>query len=62
MAHFFLPDESLNRQKIMGVGLALGGALLLLMLGETGLPDVSHASPIGYGLVTVAMMCQLLFK
>ncbi len=56
MAHFFLPDEPLTRQKSLGVLLALGGALLLAILGESGLPDVSQASPVGYVLVMIAML------
>jgi drug/metabolite transporter (DMT)-like permease len=56
MAHFFLPDEPLTRRKGLGVLLALSGALLLVIRGESGLPDVSQASPIGYGLVLLAML------
>jgi len=55
MAHFSLPDESLNLKKGIGVALALGGALLLTIRGENGLPDVQQASFIGYGLVFLAM-------
>ncbi len=57
MAHFFLIDELLTRRKIIGVVLALAGALLLALRGESGLPDVQRASPIGYGLVLLAMVC-----
>lgn len=56
MAHFFLADESLSWRKSTGVVLALGGAVLLAVRGESGLPDVTRASPIGYGLVFVAMI------
>jgi drug/metabolite transporter (DMT)-like permease len=56
MAHFFLPDEKMTRRKALGVILALSGALLLTLLGETGLPDVDQANPIGYALVFVAMI------
>lgn len=56
MAHFFLTDESLTRLKGLGVALALGGAVLLAARGESGLPDVSRAEPIGYGLVLLAML------
>lgn len=56
MAHFLLPDEPLTRQKILGVATALAGALLLAVLGESGLPDVSRADPIGYILVVAAMI------
>jgi drug/metabolite transporter (DMT)-like permease len=55
LAHFFLPDESLSLRKGVGVVLALGGAVLLALRGESGLPDVSQASPVGYGLVLLAM-------
>lgn len=51
MAHFFLPDERLNRYKSLGVALALSGALLLVIRGETGLADVQAANPLGYLLV-----------
>jgi drug/metabolite transporter (DMT)-like permease len=56
MAHFLLPDEPLTRQKALGVATALAGALLLAILGESGLPDVSRAEPIGYILVVAAMI------
>lgn len=56
LAHFFLPDEKMTRRKALGVILALSGALLITLLGETGLPDVSRANPIGYVLVFVAMI------
>jgi len=56
LAHFVLPDELLNRRKAIGVTLALGGALLLALSGEDGLPDANDAAPTGYLLVTVAMV------
>jgi drug/metabolite transporter (DMT)-like permease len=56
MAHFTLQDESLNRRKASGIALALSGALLLVLLGESGLPDVSRVNPLGYGLVFFAMI------
>ena len=56
LAHFVLPDELLNRRKGFGVTLALGGALLLALSGENGLPDATEAVPTGYLLVTVAMV------
>lgn len=56
LAHFFLPDEKMTRRKALGVILALSGALLLTLLGETGLPDVDQANPLGYLLVFVAMV------
>jgi drug/metabolite transporter (DMT)-like permease len=57
MAHFILPEEPLTKRKIIGVVLALSGALLLVLLGESGLPDVSQASPTGYLLAFTAMIC-----
>jgi drug/metabolite transporter (DMT)-like permease len=56
MAHFFLPDESLNRIKSLGVILALGGAFLLAARGESGLPDVAQADPRGYALVFLSIV------
>jgi drug/metabolite transporter (DMT)-like permease len=56
MAHFTLEDEQLTVRKSIGVALALSGALLLAILGESGLPDVQRASPLGYGLVIGAMV------
>ncbi|OQY31272.1 MAG: hypothetical protein B6I38_06070 [Anaerolineaceae bacterium 4572_5.1] len=40
LAHLFLSDEELTRRKGLGVLLALSGALMLVVLGETGLEDV----------------------
>jgi drug/metabolite transporter (DMT)-like permease len=54
MAHFWLQDEKLNPRKVIGVVLAFGGAVLLAVLRENGLSEV-EASPIGYGLVILAM-------
>ncbi len=56
LAHFVLPDELLTRRKALGVGLALGGALLLALSGEDGLPDVEQTLPVGYLLVGVGMV------
>lgn len=56
MAHFFLADETLNLAKVTGVVLALGGAVLLAVRGESGLPEASQASPLGYGLVALAIL------
>jgi drug/metabolite transporter (DMT)-like permease len=50
-AHFFLPDERLTGVKFMGVMLALTGAMLVVVRGETGLPNVQEASIWGYLLV-----------
>jgi drug/metabolite transporter (DMT)-like permease len=56
MAHFLLTDEQLNRRKIFGIALALSGAILMIALGETGLPSVTVANPLGYLLVLLAML------
>jgi drug/metabolite transporter (DMT)-like permease len=56
MAHFFLTDERLTSRKIIGIALALGGALLLVLQGESGLPDASQSSPIGFALVMLGMI------
>ncbi len=56
LAHFFLADERLTLRKLMGVILALSGALLMLVLGESGLPDVAQVNPLGYLLAFTAMI------
>ena len=56
LAHFFLTDEKLTRLKGSGVLLALGGAILLAVMGETGLADVEAGNPIGYVFVFGAMI------
>lgn len=57
IAHFFLPEESLTKRKVAGVVIALSGAVLLVLLGETGLPGASESNSIGYLLVFTAMIC-----
>ncbi len=56
LAHFFLPDEQLNRRKVVGIAIALGGAAMLALSGESGLPNVSQADPRGYLLMALAML------
>jgi drug/metabolite transporter (DMT)-like permease len=56
MAHFALEDESLTPRKGFGVCLALAGALLLTLRGETGLGEGVSFNPLGYGLVFLAMV------
>jgi drug/metabolite transporter (DMT)-like permease len=56
MAHFLLPDEALTWRKSLGVLLALSGAVFLALRGESGLPGIERASPIGYFLVLGAMV------
>jgi drug/metabolite transporter (DMT)-like permease len=56
LAHFLLPDESLTWRKSAGIALALGGAMLLVLRGESGLAHVGRASPLGFGLVTLSII------
>jgi drug/metabolite transporter (DMT)-like permease len=56
IANYLLPDERLSIKKVVGVLLALGGAALLAIRGETGLPDVHQASIIGYGLALTGIL------
>ncbi len=55
LAHFFLDDETLTSRKGVGVMLALSGALLMTIRGESGLAGVGRANPLGYGLMLVAL-------
>jgi drug/metabolite transporter (DMT)-like permease len=57
-AHFFLPDEKLTRNKVVGVSLALMGALFLALRGESGLAGVGRANPLGFLLVTVGLLAE----
>lgn len=56
LAHFLLPDERLSLRTILGVLLSLGGAFLIVALGETGLPDVADANPVGYVMIFAAAL------
>lgn len=51
MAHFFLRGDELTRRKVMGVTLALSGAILLTLSGQTGLGDSAEFNPLGYLLI-----------
>lgn len=55
LAHFFLSDEPLTKRKSLGIFLAFAGAFVLVISGESGLPNVERANPIGYLLVLLAM-------
>lgn len=59
LAHFMLPDERLTSRKAAGIGLALAGAALLVLRGESGLPGVA-GSPIGYALALGAILSDSL--
>ena len=54
LAHIFLADEKLTWRKILGVILALSGAVMLAALGESGLVDV-EGSVWGYLMIFGAM-------
>lgn len=56
LAHFVLDGEKITASKIVGVVLALAGALLLALRGETGLLGVVQADPVGYLLALVALL------
>ncbi len=56
VAHFLLDDARLTRATVIGILTALSGALLIIALGESGLPDVSQANPIGYIMVYTALL------
>ena len=51
LAHFLLKDDKLTLQKGVGVLIALSGAILLSVRGETGLGDAVEFNPIGYLLI-----------
>lgn len=42
-AHFLLPDEKMNRRKALGLSLAVGGLVVLVAAGESGLGDAGRA-------------------
>ena len=56
VAHFVLPEARLNRMTVIGVIVALSGAMLIVTRGESGLPDVTQANPLGYGLIYLALI------
>lgn len=56
MAHFLLHDERLSWRKVLGIGLALGGAALLALSGESGLIEANAEAYIGYVLIAIAMI------
>ena len=59
-AHFFLPDEKMTRYKALGVLLALAGSLFLVLRGESGLGDVGRANPLGFILVMVGLLSEVI--
>lgn len=58
-AHFVLKDERMTRNKAIGVLLALAGAFFLAVRGESGLAGVGRASPLGFILVMVGLLSEV---
>lgn len=56
LAAVFLPEERLNVRQWLGIGLVFTGAALLTLSGENGLPDVTETNPLGYVLISVAII------
>lgn len=59
-AQFLLPDEQLTKRKVAGVLLALSGAAILAVRGESGLATGEAANPIGYVLILTAIISDSL--
>ncbi|MBE2223201.1 MAG: DMT family transporter, partial [Anaerolineae bacterium] len=55
LAHYVLPDESLNRRKAVGVTIAFAGALVLAASGQSGISGEEAANPLGYILIFTAI-------
>ena len=51
-----MPDARLKRTTLIGVLVALSGALLIVSRGESGLPDITRANPIGYLMILGALL------
>ena len=58
LAQLFLPDELLTWRKALGVTIALAGASLLILLGETGLADFAQADWRGYAWVLLGVLAR----
>ncbi len=58
-AHFFLPDEKMTRNKVIGVTLAMSGALFLALRGESGLAGIGRASPLGFILIMIGLSSEV---
>ena len=56
LAHFFLDDEKLNGRRLVGALIALAGAGVIILTGESGLADLSRADPRGYAWVGLAVI------
>lgn len=57
MAQFLLPDERLTARKGAGILLALAGAALVVLRGESGLVGVA-GRPLGYAIVMGAILIE----
>lgn len=53
--HFTLKDEPLTFRKIVGITISLGGALMIVIKGETGLNDIENVRYYGYLLLFIAV-------
>ena len=60
LAHFLLKDDRLTGRVVFGVVLALSGALLLVLRGESGLSGGEPANPIGYLLIFLSTISSSL--
>jgi drug/metabolite transporter (DMT)-like permease len=56
-AHFLLEEEKLNLRRSSGAFLALLGAIVISARGETGLPGLTDASPLGSLFVLAGVTC-----
>lgn len=54
LAHFFLDDEKLNGRRMIGALVALAGAGIIILNGESGLADLGRADPRGYAWIGLA--------
>ena len=55
LAHFFLDDEKLNGRRMVGALVALAGAGVIILSGESGLADLGRANPRGYAWIGLAV-------
>lgn len=58
LAHFLLTDELLTTRKFLGVTLALGGAVMLALSGEDGLPNAAEVDIRGYLFAGIAIFAS----
>jgi drug/metabolite transporter (DMT)-like permease len=56
LAHLFLKDETLTRQRFLGALVAFSGVGLLLLRGESGLAELARADWRGYAWVMLGVL------